>query len=59
MSAEDVELAKCQIKNSIRELGNQQSFLNDSFYKLSRTFKDIDKRLHGLELTQQRQNSTT
>ena len=56
---EDVELAKCQIKTAIREMANHQDYLNDSFYKLSRNFKDIDERLHGLELTQQRQNSST
>ena len=56
---EDLEVAKCQIKTSIRELANQYNYLNDSLYKLSRNFKDIDERLHGLELTQQRQNSST
>ena len=56
---EDVELAKCQIKTSVREVANQQNYMNDSFYKLVRNLKEIDERLHGMELTQQRENSQT
>ena len=56
---EDIHLAKCQIKTSIRELGLQQNYVSDSLVKLNRNYKDIDERLHGLELSQQRQNSST
>ena len=56
---EDLHLAKCQLKTAIRELGTKQEYLNDTYYQLQRKFKDIDERLHGLELTQERQNSST
>lgn len=56
---EDLHLAKCQLKTAIRELGSKQESLNDAFVKLHRNFKDIDERLHALELTQDRQNSST
>ena len=56
---EDLHLAKCQLKTAIRELGSKQEYLNDTYYRLQENFKDIDERLHGLELTQERQNSST
>ena len=56
---EDVEMAKCQIKTSIREVANQQNYLNDSMYKLDRHYRDINERLHGIELRLERQNSST
>lgn len=56
---EDLHLAKCQLKTSIREVGGKQEYLNDTYLKLYRKFNDIDERLHGLELTQERQNSQT
>jgi len=56
---EDLHLAKCQLKTAIRELGSKQEYLNDTYIKLYRKFKDINERLHGLELTQERQNSST
>ena len=56
---EDLEMAKCQIKTSIREVKSDQNYVTDSLLKINRNFTDISDRLHGLELSQQRQNSTT
>jgi len=56
---EDVHLAKCEIKTAIREVGTHQNYLTDTFFKLTRSLKDIDERLHGIELIHQRQNSST
>ena len=56
---EDLEMAKCQIKTSIREVANQQNYLNDSMFKLDRTYRDINERLHGIELTLDRQKTST
>ena len=56
---EDLEMAKCQIKTSIREVANQQNYLNDSMFKLDRNYRDINERLHGIELRLDRQNSST
>lgn len=56
---EELHMAKCQIKTSIREIAVQQNYLNDSVVKLHRNFRDIDERLHGLELSQDRPNSST
>jgi hypothetical protein len=56
---EDLHMAKCEIKTSVREVVVQQNYLNDSLIKLHRNFRDIDERLHGLELSQDRQNSST
>jgi hypothetical protein len=51
---EDLHLAKCQIKTSVREVALHQSYLNDTVVKLHRNFTDINERLHGLELSQER-----
>ena len=56
---EDLEMAKCQIKTSIREVANQQNYLNDSMFKLDRTYRDINERLHGIELSLDRQKTST
>ena len=56
---EDLELAKCQIKTAIRELGNEDKYVGDSLFKLQRNFTDINERLHGIELRLDRQNSST
>jgi hypothetical protein len=56
---EDLHLAKCQLKTAIRELGGKQEYLNDTYLRLHRNFNDINERLHGIELTQERQNSST
>jgi hypothetical protein len=56
---EDLQMAKCQIKTSIREVKSDQNYVTDSLLKLNRNFTDINDRLHGLELTQDRQNSST
>ena len=52
-------MAKCQVKTSIRELGHEQKYVGDSLVKLQRNVRDFDERLHGLELSQERQNSST
>ena len=56
---EDLHVTKTQVKAAIRELGSKQEYLNDTYLRLHRNFNDIDERLHGLEITQQRQNSQT
>ena len=56
---EDLELAKCQIKTAIREVGLHQNYVSDSLIKINRNFSDINERLHGLELSQERKNSST
>ena len=56
---EDLHMAKCQIKTSIRELGDEQKYVGGSLLKLQRNFSDINERLHGLELGQDRRNSST
>jgi hypothetical protein len=56
---EDLELAKCQLKTAIREVANKQEYMNDTYYKLNRNLKEIDERLHGIELNLDRQNSST
>ncbi|HXC69117.1 MAG TPA: hypothetical protein VN644_04045 [Pyrinomonadaceae bacterium] len=56
---EDLQMAKRQIKTSIREVKNEQNYITDSLTKLRRNTEDINDRLHGLELNQDRQNSST
>ena len=56
---EDLHLAKCEIKTSIREVSNHNDYVSNSLIKLNRNLSDIDKRIHGLELRQDRQNSST
>jgi hypothetical protein len=56
---EDIEMAKCQLKTSIREIANQQSYMNEPIYKLDRTCRDINERLHGIELRLDRQKTST
>ena len=56
---EDLEMAKCQIKTAVREVASNQNYVSDSIVKLHRTFNDINERLHGIELSQERQNSST
>ena len=56
---EDLHLAKCHIKTAIREVVTQQNYLNEWLVKLHRDLHDIDERLHGLELNQDRSNSST
>lgn len=56
---EDLHLAKCQIKTAIHEVVLKQNYLHDSLITLKRKFRDIDERLHGIELSQDRQNSST
>ena len=56
---EDLQMAKCQIKTSIREVGHEQKYVGESLVNLQRNFRDINDRLHGLELSQNRQNSST
>lgn len=56
---EDLHLAKCEIKTSVREVLNHQNYVDSSLVKLNRNLSEIDERLHGLELSQDRQNSST
>ena len=56
---QDLHLAKCDIKIAIRDIGMQQDSLSDSVVRLRVILQDIDARLHGIELRQQRQNSST
>jgi hypothetical protein len=53
---EDLHMTKCQLRTSIREVMSKQSHVADSFYELNRSFRDIDERLHGIELKQNQQN---
>ncbi len=56
---EDLHLAKCEIQTSVREVSINQDYVSTSLVKLNRSLSDIDKRLHGLELRHDRQNSST
>ena len=56
---EDLEMAKCQLKTSISEVANQQSYMNEPLYKLERTCRDINERLHGIELRLDREKTST
>jgi hypothetical protein len=56
---EDLQMAKCQIKTEIHKVKDDQNYVNDSLLKLNRNFADINDRLHGLELSHNRQNSST
>lgn len=56
---QDVHLAKCEIKTAIREVAIHQDALDNSLVKLRIAFSEIDARLHGIELLQQRRNSST
>ena len=56
---EDIHLAKCEIQTSVREVSNEHEYVGNSLVKLNRSLSDIDGRLHGLELRQDRQNSST
>ena len=55
---QDLFLAKCEIKTSVRDVAISLNFLNDLFLKLRADFSEINERLHGIEL-RQRQNSST
>ena len=56
---EDLEMAKCQIKTSLREVANEQVYIKEPLYKLDRTCRDINERLHGIELRLDRQKTST
>ena len=56
---EDLHLANCEIQTSIREVSNNHDYVSTSLVKLNRTLENIGARLHGLELRQDRQNSST
>lgn len=56
---QDVQLAKCEIRTAIREVAMHQDALDNSLGRLRVAFTDIDSRLHGIEILQQRQNSST
>lgn len=56
---QDLHLAKCEIKTAIREVSLHQNSLYDLYLKFQGDFREINERLHGMELHQQRQNSST
>lgn len=56
---EDLLLTKCEIKTSVREVGQQHNYLEDVLIRIKRDTKEIGERLHGIELKQDRQNSQT
>lgn len=56
---QDLYLAKCEIKTAIRDVVMNQKLTNELFLKLRADFSEINERLHGIELRQQRQNSST
>ena len=56
---QDLYLAKCEIKTAIREISLQQNSIYDLYMKFRGDFLEINERLHGMELHQQRQNSST
>ena len=56
---QDLYLAKCEIKTAIRDVAINQNFTNDLLLKLRADFKEINERLHGVELRRLRQNSST
>jgi len=56
---QDLHLAKCEIKTAIREISLHQNSLYDLYLKFQGDFREINERLHGMELRQQQQNSST
>jgi hypothetical protein len=55
---QDLQLAKCDLSTAIRDVSLHQNVLYDLFSKFHADFRQIDERLHGMEL-HQRQNSST
>ena len=56
---EDLLVAKCEIRTSVREVGNQHDYLQDVLLRIKRETGEISERLHGIELKQDRQNTQT
>ena len=56
---QDLHLAKCEIKTAVREVSLHQNSMYDLYLKFRGDFLEINERLHGMELHQQRQNSST
>ena len=56
---EDLHLTKCQIQTAVREVALRQGYITDWMAKLQGNFSQVNERLHGLELNQERQNSST
>lgn len=56
---EDLLVAKCEIRTSVREVGQQHNYLQDVMLRIKRDTGEISERLHGMELKQERQNSQT
>jgi hypothetical protein len=56
---EDLLVAKCEIKTSVREVGQKYVYLEDVLIRIKRETSEISERLHGIELKQDRQNSQT
>ena len=56
---QDLQLAKVEIKTAVRDVSLHQNSIYDLYLKLRGDFLEINERLHGMELHQQRQNSST
>jgi hypothetical protein len=56
---QDLQLAKCELGTAIRDVSIHQKMVYDLFLKFHADFRQIDERLHGMEILQQRQNSST
>ena len=56
---QDLLLAKCEIKTAIRDVMLHQDSMDNLLMRLRAAFTEIDARLHGIEILQQRQNSST
>ena len=56
---EDLQVAKCEIRTSVREVDNHHNYYQDWLIKIHRNIGDISERLHGMEIKQDRQNSQT
>ena len=56
---QDLHLAKFEIKTAIREISIHQNSMYDLYLKFHGDFREVNERLHGMELHQQRQNSST
>lgn len=56
---QDLYLATGEIKTAIREVSLHQNSMYDLYLKFQVDYREINARLHGMELRQQRQNSST
>ena len=56
---QDLQLAKCDLSTAIRDVSLHQNVLYDLFSKFHSDFRQLDERIHGIEILQQRRNSST